>query len=1158
MSCAPGKHEAMRRGRSMSEEPCAMTDRVLDRAARAAATDPARSFIVQAPAGSGKTALLIQRYLRLLAVVSAPEEILAVTFTRKAAGEMRERILRALEQAFEEAPADEHVAETRRLARAARRHAAEQGWALERHPARLRIQTIDSFNAALGRQMPLLSGLGAPPGIADDARALHAAAARRTLAALESGERWSDAVAALLLHLDNRLDLAESMLADMLERRDQWLPRLFDGRARNREALERAIAEEVRLHLARAHAAIPRRFHEEVVALTAFAAEMLSNAGHEGDIVACRGLKVLPPAEVAALPVWRGIAEVLLTRSGEWRRSVDVRVGFPPHRRDEKARLQALLERLAEEASASPLHTLRSLPPAGYGPDQWRVLEAFTQLLPMAAAQLALVFAERGVVDHAEIAQRALGALGDDENPTDLALALDYRIRHVLVDEFQDTAIGQYRLLVALTRGWMPGDGRSLFLVGDPMQSIYGFREAEVGLYLRARRTGIGQLPLEPLRLEVNFRSRPALVEWVNAAFPGLLAPREDPGAGAVPFEPARAFDERGDGGVAFHPSLGEACDPAAEAAAVAALASIRLAETRDGTVAILVRGRPQAAHILPALRAADLSFQAVEIETLNARPVVRDLLALTRALVHEGDRTAWLAVLRAPWCGLTLADLHALAYDDEHGLLADRLADPRVMARLSEDGRTRVERIRPALATACGARRRGTLRDRVEATWLAIGGPATVAGPAALEDAEAFLSLLESSERAADLDDVTALDDALGLLHARPDPDGSERLQVMTIHKAKGLEFDSVILPGLHAGTRTDDPPLLQWIERPRIDREPDLLLAPVRAAGEEAKDPLYSFVTALTEEKLGHEQGRLLYVAVTRAIRRLDLAGFAKVKPGAGGERELAQPERGSLLARLWPVAESAFRAALAEWRPPDEAERAPPPADSATLRRLSADWRLPEPEAPVPWEGGLPELEAESADVEYRWAGQTARVAGIVVHRWLQQIAEEGLACWDRARVEARRAAIRAMLEGLGVDPAELDEADRRVVRALVTAVEDDTGRWILDAHTEAVSELALCAYGPSGPETHVIDRSFVDQDGTRWIIDYKTGHREGGDVEGFLRQEAERYAPTLERYAALVRELDAREGSSRPIVAALYFPLMGRLHVVLRAQPPIAAG
>ena len=147
--------------------------------------------------------------------------------------------------------------------------------------------------------------------------------------------------------------------------------------------------------------------------------------------------------------------------------------------------------------------------------------------------------AERGQADFTEIAQGVVRALGDPGEPTDLLLSLDVRIHHVLVDEFQDTSISQWELLDRLTAGWEPGDGRTVFAVGDPMQSIYRFREAQVGLFLRARHRGFGGVKLEPLTLSTNFRSWAGIVEWVNSAFARILPAQEDFAAGAVPYTPS-------------------------------------------------------------------------------------------------------------------------------------------------------------------------------------------------------------------------------------------------------------------------------------------------------------------------------------------------------------------------------------------------------------------------------------------------------------------------------------------------------------------------------------------------------------------------------------------------------------------------------------------
>jgi len=194
----------------------------IDSSARRQALDVSGSYIVQAPAGSGKTELLTQRYLALLGTVDRPEEVLAITFTRKAAGQMRDRILAALEQ-------EAHEAETWRLARAARRRDAELGWGIMASPSRLKVLTIDAFHAVLSRQLPVLSGAGGSLAVADRPVLLYREAARRALEAAGDPDEDGAAARDVLAHLDNRFERAETMLVNLLARRDQWLRRAPPG-----------------------------------------------------------------------------------------------------------------------------------------------------------------------------------------------------------------------------------------------------------------------------------------------------------------------------------------------------------------------------------------------------------------------------------------------------------------------------------------------------------------------------------------------------------------------------------------------------------------------------------------------------------------------------------------------------------------------------------------------------------------------------------------------------------------------------------------------------------------------------------------------------------------------------------------------------------------
>ena len=1101
-----------------------------DAAARQRALDVTLSCIVRAPAGSGKTELLTQRYLALLATVEEPEEIIAITFTRKAAGEMRSRIVAALESAAGPMPEPPHKRQTWELAKRAEARDLQRGWQLTAHPARMRIQTIDSLNAELTRQMPLLSSFGAQPRVNERALELYEEAARRSLRLLDEGEpEQALAVSGLARHLDNDLGRIHRLLARMLARRDQWLRHM----RRDRASLEAALAREVTGHLQQLRATLPRDCHGELVELAAQAAQVLRGEGVDSPITACAGISALPAADAGGLRAWGGVAEFLLAKNGDWRVRPDKRQGLPKDDGPMKARVGELLRRLgSEEPCRALLAQVRHLPEPRYSDAQWQVLEAMLKLLPLAVAQLRLVFAERGEVDFAEIALGASRALGEPEAPTDLALALDYRIRHLLVDEFQDTSVNQSELLEMLTAGWQPGDGRTLFLVGDPAQSIYRFREAEVGLFLRAWQRGVGGVPLEPLQLHANFRSRPALVDWANRSFARIFPALADVASGAVPYVDAAARREPApEASVRAHGFVDAGDGAWREAEAARVLEIVAAARQGETSVAILARAKNHLVAIVRALRRAGIHFRAVEVENLGGQPVVQDLLALTRALAHPADRTAWLAVLRAPWCGLSLAELHALAGADADAAIPALMQAADTLAK----SRPRFAHTRAVLSRALAERARGSLRSQVEHAWLALGGPAALAGTEALADAEAYLELLEELGEGGMLLSVAELEQRLALLFARADPEADDSLQLMTIHKAKGLEFDVVILPGLSAHTRGEDQDLLVWLERPRAEREADILLAPLDAPGQDRKDPLYAWVRRLRKEQSRLEDVRLLYVAATRAREALHLLGAVTIKEKEG-RREYAEPKPGSLLALLWPAMQDEFGRSLAATGTTEAVETRT--RGAAGFTRLRQDWTLPAPAAPVRW--ARSNVLASEEVPEFEWVGETLRHVGTVVHRLLQRVADEGLAGWDDARLRRALPVIRQLLGQAGVPEEELDGAAREVVQAVHNTLGDARGRWLLSGHSEARSEYALSLLEDGRLKTGIIDRSFVDEEGVRWIVDYKTSRHSGADFETFLERERLRYAPQLERYASLMRGL----GASR-VKVALYFPLLQRL-------------
>ncbi len=1096
---------------------------IVDAKQRAAAIDVTQSCIVQAPAGSGKTELLIQRMLALLAEVEQPQQILAITFTNKAAAEMRLRLLQALENGRDlPCPIEAHAEQTWKLAvKVLQRH----GNNLLLNPAQLSIQTIDSFNASLVRKMPWVSRFGSLPEISDDADALYLLAAERLFSRLDNDAPGGVQLRILLRHLDNNVSVVQQMLVDMLRRRDQWLRHMLAGNETSRQSLQQGLERFCCDQLASLKKSFPADLEMELLDSLFF-----SNSQLESSLsINLEDSGHLPGIEYHDLTGWLSIANLLLTNAGGIRKTVNKNNGFPASKEHREAK-ERMLVLLAQFDPDSPfiqrLTDIRTLPQGGYSDGQWQLLEALLVLLPVLVAELWLVFRNHGQADFVEIALKANQALGEADDPSELLLKIDHDLQHILIDEFQDTSRLQYQLLKTLISGWTVDDGRTLFLVGDPMQSIYRFREAEVGLFLHSFRGQFGhsQIVLQPLQLCANFRSQEGIVTWVNKAFAVIFPAAMDEARGAVPLSEAVAVKPSLENAACqVYPYIGR--NDQAEALQVLALVQQAQAEDQDQTIAILVRGRNHLGEILPLLRQHGIGYQAQDIDLLGARPAALDVVHLTYALLHRADRLSWLAVLRAPWCGLTLHDLHALAGDSPHRTIPTLLEDDQIRQQLSVAGQQRLFRVWPVLQSSLKRFGRLPLRQLVEDCWSALGGAACYATEGQA-DARMVFELLDKLDQGGTLESFSQLERGLTKLFAEPDNQADGKLQIMTIHKAKGLEFDTVIIPGLGKTAGRGDNPLLRWQEHPDYG----LLIAPIAARGSQEKDPIYQLIAQLEGEKEDLEAGRLLYVATTRAIRHIHLLGHAD----ENGDGDL-KPRKGSLLEKLWPLLQNDFL--TSGQRNEDVDKEFTPPL----LQRLPVDWSLPDLNPVKLQDPQASETASARGDSVVKftgWENPVHRHVGTLIHSLLERITTFGVADWSDDKKGHLEDKLRNSLSRYGVANADLDSSVQKVLIAMDKTLTSPRGRWILESHPEQRSELPLTGV-VNGTLIHaVIDRTFV-ADGYRWIIDYKTSLPREDETElEFLQREAEHYREQLDTYAQLL----ALQSDRLPIRTALYFPMI----------------
>jgi ATP-dependent exoDNAse (exonuclease V) beta subunit len=996
------------------------------------------------------------------------------------------------------------------------------GWDLLNLPAQLRIQTIDSFCRDLAMQQPVLSGLGGSLDIRAQPSELYRRAARRTLEEIGQGNAsLSAAIETLLDWRDNNWREIEDLTVKMLADRDRWM-------------------------------------HDFVL-----------NSEQDFD-------------------------------------RLRLRLEFPFLRAD------------GETA------------PIRYTDAEWKIVHACFTLLRRAAAELRVVFAETAAADFTEVAQIALSVLkGEDEFPIDSAQAVADGIRHLLVDEFQDTSRRQHELLRRLIAAWSDREGRTCFVVGDPMQSIYGFREADAELFPRVEELGLeiaGELPLlfDSVHLTANFRSDSSLVASINETFAEVFAASAGSGIVFAASQPARVTAEPSGPHLVvapaqrmqlhcnFIPDSPHNSDPnlkkaVAEERAAAQqkqideiveivrahlprIEAVRTANERNQSgekkekyrVAVLARARKSLVPVAAALRQASIPFRAADLEELKDRPEIIDVLSLARALFNPYDRVAWLGLLRAPWCGLSLADLHTLTSADSPKLLAQPVPElARERAHLiSPEGKVAVDRVLRSVAAAERLRASqpiATLGTWLERVWLQLGGAQCVD-----TEARANLDLLWKS-----LDSLpqgepdllgSALASALDDLKAQPDPaaDSDCGVQLMTIHGAKGLEFEVVVIPDLQASPGRHAPGMLSWLERglppdfvsddsEASEAVTEFLIAPFSKKGAGSGNAK-KWVDRQRRERDVHEACRLLYVAATRAREELHFFARPSYKSAAGAPSELIEP-RESLLRTAWPAWKNEIQRRFGEWRVASLAQPATldsiaasasgnlfefrPIADEPTLLR-----RLP-----TGFAQAAPAVSIQAIDEALVGAGRlyarhegglVSRALGKAVHALLQQLAQRPAPQTLDAALAAlvqQQPRIAATIRAAGIDSTNAARMDAQAVEIARHAANDPIAQWILAPHADAVNEIRWTGVVAGSLRTVQVDRVFragpapqsaaLPDEETWWIIDYKTAHQDNLDPAVLLPELRRQFAPQVEAYAAVLRNL---RGAGIHLCVGLYYPRM----------------
>ena len=1132
-----------------------------DQLERDQALDIKKSFIVQAPAGSGKTGLLTLRFLRLLSVCEQPEQVLAITFTRKAASEMRDRIINTLWWAAEyignsTSIKNNYDALRLRIAKAVLSRDQELKWQLLNNPSRLRVQTIDSFCFYLANRLPVLSQIGGNPNVSTDVELCFRDAIANTLLQLESDSALSSDVERVLSQLDNDIARIERLLIGLLQSRDQWLPYTLELGNSGDEAkkyLQGCLNELIVESIDEAREALKPYSHDliELVNFSVMNLQQNKPPNYPNFI----SLDSLPESTFHALSDWQIIIELLTTKKGTWRRVVNKNIGFPTgdetdsdHQalcklhKQQFAKLNQSL--VSNDDLLESISFLRLLPDSPLDDNQWSFLTALTRVLVHLSGELLFSFRKYRKVDHTETGAAARSSLGTEENPTDITLALDHKINHILVDEFQDTSKLQLEILQQITSGWEPGDHRSLFLVGDAMQSCYGFRNANVGIYLNVQKHGLPQVSLRKLQLSANFRSDSGVVDWINRHFSTAFPAQVNISRGAVPYTSSEAvkpeylstaitteiicYNEE-DRSIANNEEARKIIDH------IKALKNNAPGES----IAILVRNRAHLNAIIPALTEHNIEWQSTDIDRMQALQSIEDLLSLTKALLSPADRLSWLALLRAPWLGLRTSDLLVIAKKASEKSVWDTLQHLDHLVSLSKDARERLPHFIEAIGYGMQYRYRISLRALIETTWCLLRGAATLASEREITSARHYFILLSEHEVAGGLGNIAQFQEQVfsafippSIQHERP-TEGIP-IQLLTMHKAKGLEFDHIVAPGLAKLTRSNNNPLLEWHERVNSQGQARLFMAALTETGEE-EDKLYSLLRHEKNYKAFLENTRLLYIAITRARKSAKL--FATV--GVNQKQELQIPSS-SLLSRIWREIQSEAHKGInslqvhsadllaSKCNSKDNSTRLGVPLPTLITRFTKSP--VFEPKERLQLRQQLPNaktdltLTQESSQKE----GILNAAIGSLIHSALEDYSNSNDKENFLSNLESQKAYWKLLLHNKATSKLELTESLSFIAKTLEKLLHDNGLKWIFSHdYTECHSEYPITSISLGKIHEHIIDRTLVDNHGVRWIIDYKTGIPVNEEEADFIIKQKVAHESQLYRYRSLFAELENRK-------------------------------
>ena len=1023
----------------------------IDNKVRLGVLNANKSFIVSAAAGSGKTTLIEGRIMACLLHSNAPEEVLAITFTNAAAAEIRTRIIKLLECST---PADlkysksEDTKElTKALAAQVIKHDAKMNWNLVKNPSRLRIMTFDAFANMTAEDLPILSGQFYQGKVIEDPYAVYREAVIDVFEQLDDDEAPNDLKASLevLFEYSNyRLENIIPYFSELLSKRDQWI-----GIGGNLNYQDIVDAVNVYKHSI-LNQLSPIATSEETAKLIPTLNFM---SGFEEPLAWANNLD-LSLLESGDIKAWKGLANIVLTQKNTFRKKLNKSNGFPAGSEHGEV-ANKFLSLVRNSTSESHWVALDSLVSSSDLEEDRALLESIFVVLRYLAAYLAVEFREHGVKDFLQVALTAQEAIGNNEIGFGDALLREDSLRHIIVDETQDTSISQFNLLSLLTQEWAdynelnPTAVKTLYLSGDAQQSIYRFRNAEPSIFTDlSNNLSFNGIDLKHETLSVNFRSSKDTVEFINEVGATVFPKVGNAITGDAAFVKSYAHNQLLEGGVQLY------CypehDKKAEASAISIRAKHLLTSNPEGKIAILTTTRKQVNCVISELLANDIPVAGSDIDAIANRPSVKMAVVLIKALWHEAHDVSWLALLKSKLVGLSWNDAAALSQYrlENKTTFLKAMKDLDLIEGISEDGVIRLRYLETKISFAknCPSIGQDLLRCS-RYMWGELKGDAFV-DASQRTDIRRVFDALRTVSSAGRLTSLEAFDRKLSRSFAAAS--GDSRITVMTIHKSKGLEFDHVILTGLGHAQPSGTKPLLDFL---RIGST--LIPAP---QPKDERSGLYGFVRNISKQQSLNERKRLFYVAATRQKQTLDIFAPVTVSPDS-----VVKTTSNTMIHSVWAALEKAIANAI-HVTPTDIIDSHIANASSGvpevTTVPAASNFALA-PAADVTSETEKDDLNHTEFNLVEAWRA----IEGLMIRKIIEQCISEK-PNWISSFVEKQGKGLRAQMIKNGYPSAYIDQGLERVIANASALLQNkEVALHMIRAHELGLSDqrFSMAKYG-----------------------------------------------------------------------------------------------